>query len=221
MKQTTADSSRRHWQSFGPTRPIEPESRYIAGVYAQAVLGAAEKAEATESVLEELEAFVSQVVDPNPEFEEFLRSGIISRETKEHVLQKTLAERIDPLVLRFLMVLNQHHRLDVLKAVVAVAREIDDRRRGRIPVEVTSAVPLNGELSGRIRDRLQTVLEKEPILTSRVDPGVMGGLVLRIEDSVYDGSLATQLRNLREQILQRSVHEIQSGRDRFRDSTGD
>jgi F-type H+-transporting ATPase subunit delta len=200
---------------------VEPESRYIGGVYAQALLGAAENAEATESVLEELEGFVREVVDPNPAFAEFLRSGIISRETKELVLQKTLADRIDPLVLRFLLVLNQHHRLDVLKAVVVVAREIDNRRRGRIPVEVTSAVPLNGELSRRIRDRLQSVLEKEPILTARVDPDVMGGLVLRIEDSVYDGSLATQLGKLRQQILQRSVHEIQSGRDRFRDPAGD
>lgn len=208
-------------QSDGAAWAVEPEARYIAGVYAQALLGAAEKAEATESVLEELEAFVRQVVDPNRAFAEFLRSGIISRETKEHVLQKTLAERIDPLVLRFLLVLNQHQRLDVLRAVVTVAREIDDRRRGRIPVEVTSAVPLSGELSDRIRDRLRTVLAKDPILTARVDPDVMGGLVLRIEDSVYDGSLATQLVKLREQILQRSVHEIQSGRDRFRDTTGD
>lgn len=210
-----------HPQSAAAGWAVEPESRYIATVYAQALLGAADKAEASERVLEELEALIREVVEPNPTFAEFLRSGIVSRETKEEVLQKTLGERIDPLLLRFLLVLNRHHRLDVLKAVARVAREIDDRRRGRVPVEVTSAIPLNGELSGRIRDRLKAVLDKEPILTARVDPEVMGGLVLRIEDSVYDGSLATQLAKLRGQILQRSVHEIQSGRDRFRDSTGD
>ncbi len=65
------------------------------------------------------------------------------------------------------------------------------------------------------------MLEGEPVLDERVDPGVIGGIVVRIGDTVYDGSIANQLENLRQQIIDRSAHEIQSRRDRFRSPAGD
>jgi F-type H+-transporting ATPase subunit delta len=59
------------------------------------------------------------------------------------------------------------------------------------------------------------MLSREPVLVPRVDPHVIGGVVLRVGDTVYDNSVATQLQRLSGQIISRSVHEIQSRRDRF------
>ena len=65
------------------------------------------------------------------------------------------------------------------------------------------------------------MLGGEPIIQWVTDPDLIGGAVLRVGDTVYDGSVAGQLEQLRQQILERSVHEIQSRRDRFSNSTRD
>ena len=61
----------------------------------------------------------------------------------------------------------------------------------------------------------------EPIVETAVDPAVIGGLVIRIGDEIHDGSIKTQLKTLRNRLQQRSLHEIQSGRDRFSHPEGD
>ncbi|MBI3468127.1 MAG: ATP synthase F1 subunit delta [Planctomycetes bacterium] len=193
----------------------------LARVYAQAFWGAAEKAGAAEAAIGELDAFLEELVQPNPAFAEFLRSRIVSRENKEQVFQQGLQERVSPVLLRFLLVLNRHQRLDLLRDISRACHEIDSERRGRVPVQVTVAAKLDGELTERIRVRLRELLQKEPMVSIRVDPELLGGLVVRVGDSVYDGSLATQLKRLRDQMLQRSVHAIQSRRDRFRVTGGD
>ena len=69
-------------------------------------------------------------------------------------------------------------------------------------------------------DDLRGKLDGEPIVEQQVDPALIGGAVLRVGDIIYDGSIANQLQNLRQHISARSAHEIQSRRDRFRNSAG-
>jgi len=68
----------------------------------------------------------------------------------------------------------------------------------------------------KVQSQLRPLLGREPVVEHRVEPGLIGGAVVRVGDTIYDGSIATQLENLREQMIDRSVHEIQSRRDRFR-----
>ena len=70
---------------------------------------------------------------------------------------------------------------------------------------------------GQLRDLWQ----REPILESAVDPDLLGGLVVQVGDWLYDASVRTQLETLRNQLITRSSHEIQSGRDRFSSPVGD
>ena len=103
---------------------------------------------------------------------------------------------------------------------MVLCREMDDQQRGRIAVEVTSAIALNEQMTTRIREQLHQALSKEPVLVARVDPKLIGGLIVRVGDTVYDGSVATRLGQLQEQIRKRSIHEIQSRRDHLGDPAG-
>ena len=85
---------------------------------------------------------------------------------------------------------------------------------------MSTAEPLDQALLDEITQSLRVALGSELILESTVDPELIGGAVLRIEDTVYDGSVANQLESIRQQMIDRSVHEIQSRRDRFRNSAG-
>ena len=95
-----------------------------------------------------------------------------------------------------------------------------DRSRRRVPVRVTTATPVSDKLIAQIVDRLKAAVDGQPVLEPLVDPRLIGGAIVRIGDTVYDGSIATELENVRQQMINRSAHEIQSRRDRFRNSAG-
>ena len=91
----------------------------------------------------------------------------------------------------------------------------------RAPALATDfGIPLEPSLSRGLEASLRQLLGGEPQLESAVRPELIGGVVLRVGDTVYDGSVARQLEQVREQMITRSVHEIQSRRDRFRHPGG-
>ena len=189
---------------------------HVAAVYAEAFLGAAERAGLTESLLAELDSLVADVLDRFPQFEQILASGLLSHEEKVVILDRTLGAQASPLLLNFLKVVSRHGRLDCLRAIHRQAHELYNRMRGRVVVRVSTASPLSGELADRIAASLRGLLDGEPILEQVVDPDLIGGVVIRVGDTVYDGSVATQLEGVRQRMIQRTAHEIQTGRDRFR-----
>jgi F-type H+-transporting ATPase subunit delta len=195
-------------------------AQHIAAVYAQAFLRAAESAGRTAALVEELDSVVADVLDGFPELEATLASHRVTHEERVAILDRVFGSLASPLVLDFLKVLSAHDRLDCLRAVQGAVDDRYDVLRGRVRVVVTTAAEIDGALAGRITERLRGMLGGEPMLECEIDPALIGGLVLRIGDTLYDGSVAMQLDRVREEMINRSVHEIQSRRDRFRHSAG-
>ena len=193
---------------------------HIADVYGEALLGAAESAGRTEELLHEFEFLVTDVFQRFPELEEILASVLISHDEKAGILDRVFGGRFSPLMISFLKVVSRHGRLDCLRAIHHQTRLLYDRLRGRVHVELTTATPVSDAMAGRIAEGLGTVLGGEPILRRATDPELIGGAVVRVGDTVYDSSVANQLQLIREQMIDRSAHEIQSRRDRFRDPAG-
>ncbi|MGD9648220.1 MAG: ATP synthase F1 subunit delta [Pirellulales bacterium] len=198
---------------------IDPARQRVGALYAKAILAAAEKAGEADGVVEEFEAFVAEVVEPNPKFEAVLTSALIPIDAKRQMIERVVASRVSKLTQNSLAVLANHGRLDALRAVAVALRQQYDELRGRVRVEVRTAVPLNGQLPA-LTEQLRKMLGGEPQIEAKVEPQLIGGIVLRVGDVIYDGSVATQLKNLCDQMINRSVHEIQSGRDRFSPSAG-
>ena len=192
----------------------------VAAVYAKALVDAAQSAGQTASMLEELGSLLGDVFDRFPRFEAVLTSWLVPHDQIEGVLDRAFAGQMSPMLLNFLKVLSRHGRLDHLRQIDQQARLLWDKMRGRIRVELVTAAPVDPALLGRIGQGLQRALGGEPVVQQIVDADVIGGAVVRIGDTVYDGSIANQLENLRQQMIDRSVHEIQSRRDRFRNPAG-
>jgi F-type H+-transporting ATPase subunit delta len=199
---------------------VDPGQRQLGMIYARALLGATEAAGQTEAVLEEFDSFVSDVLVPYPRFEAILSAARIPAEEKERIIDRTVGQRASQLFGNFLKVLARHGRLDSIRAIHRVAHELYNELRGRVRVDVITATPLEEPTDSQLASRLRAMIGREPVLARRVDPGLIGGIVLRVGDTVYDGSVATQLQRLSGQIIDRSVHEIQSQRDRFSHSEG-
>jgi F-type H+-transporting ATPase subunit delta len=194
---------------------------HLADVYAQGLLGAAENAGQSEQLLAEFRSLLTDVLDPFPKLEAILASAFISHEDKVGMLDRMLAGRYSPLLISFLKIVSRHGRLDCLRVIHRQTALAYDRLRGRVHVELTTATPLDEAAAGRIAENLRAVLGGEPVLRRTTNPDLIGGAVLRVGDTVYDSSIANQLHLFRQQMIQRSAHEIQSRRDRFRDPARD
>jgi F-type H+-transporting ATPase subunit delta len=192
----------------------------VGAIYAGALVAAAEHAGQTVAVLEELDAIVSDVFAQFPKLETVLGSLLVSPEEKAAVLDRVFAAQISRLLLNFLKVVARHGRLDCLRAIRQQARKIYEELQGQSRVRLTTAAAVDPQQIEQIAAALGVSLGQRPILETVVDPALIGGAVLRIGDTVYDGSVAHQLQSIRQQMIERSVHEIQSRRDRFRYPAG-
>ena len=193
---------------------------HIADVYAQGLLDATERAGQTAAILDEFDALMADVLDKFPRLETVLASSLVSSEEKSGIIDRVFGSRLSPMLTHFLKVTARHERLDCLRAIHSRMHDLYDKLRNRVPVRLTTATPASAAMIANIMNDLRAKLGSEPILEQTVDASLIGGAILRIGDVVYDGSVANQLKNLREKMSDRSTHEIQSGRDRFRNSAG-
>ncbi len=199
---------------------VNVAAQQVATVYAKALLGAAEKVGQTDAVVEELAVVVREVLDPSPKLEAVFASALISPEEKIQLLDRLFGGRLSGVLLDFLKVAARHGRLDILRSIDQQVANLHDELRGRIRVRLDTATPLEDGLAGRLTTSLERLLGGVPQVDSQVDAELIGGIVLRVGDTVYDGSVARQLQQVREQMITRSIHEIQSRRYRLRHSGG-
>lgn len=192
----------------------DPREHSIAKVYATAYLDAA-GASGAKAAAEELTSFVVDVLEHQSQYDVLLRGNSLGRDDKLRLIDRTLGGRATELFANFLRVLARHDRLEMLPSIRSVVETELERRSGQRRVRVTSAVELSSAAAESIRSSLRTALQCEPILETRVDSALIGGLVIRVGDTVYDGSLKTQVKQLRARLRERCLNEIQRGRDRF------
>jgi len=194
---------------------MDDEARHVSRVYADALYRSAEKENLVEPILGELEGVVRDIFDRDGGLELFFSSAAIGRDRKGEVIRSAFEGRVSGVLRQFFDVLNEHDRLDMLRPIAAAYRTLYDKKTHRVVVHVISAVPLTDDEKARVVTQLKTVSHLEPILQENVDPDILGGIIIRIQDWVYDASVRSRLVAIRQQLIERSSHGIQSGRDRF------
>ena len=211
-------------QQNAQTRPShvleDPSSLAVARVYAEAFVNAA-RGVGVDVALEELASLLDDVFAPNPEFEQLLLTSIASREEKLGIIERSIAPICSEFFANFLLVLARHDRLELLPLILDQSRRRHEQQSGRQRVQIRTSRPLTNEQHENVANSLAGSLPFQPILETSVDETLLGGLVIQIGDTVHDGSLKTRMNQLRDSLRKRTLHEIQSGRDRFSSPTGD
>jgi ATP synthase F1 delta subunit len=170
----------------------------IARVYARSLFEVAEEHGKLDVVREQLGVF-ADALDDSRELQTFLFSPYFSTEEKKDGLAKAVTD-VDPIVANFFGLLLENHRMPV---VFRVRREYDrlwEEANKLLPVEITSAVELDPSVAQRIGDEIGRQTGRTVELTSTVDPDVIGGIVVRVGNSILDASIRTRLENLRKQV---------------------
>ena len=190
------------------TDHIEEDVRaiHVARVYAEALLDAAVKRDQVDQVLEELRELVATVLDPNPQLTDFFANKTITKEKKDELLQKVFPGRVSDLLANFLRVLNEHERLELIRPILHAYTDLTNQRARRMVVQVQSAVPLLDHQRERLVNELRQAFRQEPVLQTQVDPDLLGGLVVRVGDWLYDASVKSRLQSLRNELNERGLH---------------
>lgn len=182
--------------------------QYLGNVYAKALLGVTEQAGITEAAIAEFDSLVTDVLDRLPDFEALLRSPRVSHEEKAALLDRAFSGKMCVPLLNFVKVVSRHGRLDCLRMINRSAHRLLDELRGRLEVEVTTAAEMPADVREAVQARLAGSLGKVIALATRVRPEILGGLIVRIGDTVYDGSVRNRLERMREETLAQSVEGL-------------
>jgi F-type H+-transporting ATPase subunit delta len=170
----------------------------IARVYADALFRAAKGGGKLDVIKEQLSAFVASLRE-NREMELFFFSPYFSSAEKREGLTKVL-EGAEPELINFLELLAEKHRVPVIYRIERGFNALWAKENKRLGVTVTSAVELDPEIAERIGAEIEKQTGNQVELESRVDDGIIGGLVVQVGNMVLDASVRNRLEKLRKNI---------------------
>lgn len=172
----------------------------IAQVYARSLFEVASEQGKLDVVKQQLDEFAGALHD-NRELAVFFFSPYFSTEEKKSGLHKGV-EGADPAVMNFLEALIERHRMPVIFRIRADFEALYEKTNKLLPVQVTSAVELDPETIESLGRRIGEQTGNEIELSSKVDPEILGGIVLRVGNFIMDASIRTRLEQLRREVAQ-------------------
>ena len=170
----------------------------ISEVYARSLFEVAKEHDKFDAVREQLGQF-ADVLERDRGLQQFFFSPYFSTEEKEDGLRRVVQDA-DPTVVNFLELLIEKHRMPV---VFRIRRDLDrlwEEENRVLPVEITSATVLDEQTVRGIGERIGRQTGRRVELTARVEPNILGGIVLRVGNQVLDASIRNRLESLRRQV---------------------
>ncbi|HEV2148306.1 MAG TPA: ATP synthase F1 subunit delta [Longimicrobiaceae bacterium] len=176
----------------------------IARNYAETLLALAQRhgglatAQAYLGAIEDL----ATLLEREPRVREFLETPRVSREQKQQALRATLAGRVPDLFLRFTLLVVEKGRQGLFREIALAYRDRVDELLGQVRVQVAISHEPDALLQEEIRRALEARLGKKVIAEYRVDPELLGGLIVRMGDEILDGSVRSRAAHLRRRLLE-------------------
>jgi len=173
----------------------------LAKRYARALFQLSERDQTSEKILAELQA-VHDLLEKEPRIRTYFLSPEVDKKLKLDVVKKLLAKRGSPIFRNFMLLLVQKRRQQILPEILFEFNRFCDQRAGRMRATVISAVPVKPAQLKEVQTRLGRHLKAEVLCDNRVDPEIIGGLIVKVEGRVVDGSLRHQLEKLSRELRQ-------------------
>ena len=169
----------------------------LAERYAAALYDLAGEQNALDTVAADLKT-LRKMIDDSDDFRRFIKSPVLSRADQSKAV-KALAEKaqLSALTQKFLGLAAANRRLFALPSVIAAYLDMLATRRGEVTAEVTSAVTLSESQVSAITAALKQTVGRTVALTSKIDPSILGGLIVRVGSRMVDSSIKSKLQRLK------------------------
>jgi F-type H+-transporting ATPase subunit delta len=182
----------------------------VADVYAQALFELAQQEGKIDEVRAELDVLTDAAEQMDePLVREFFLSRALDDDVREALMEKTLRGKVSDLTLNTLLVLNANGRHGLLMALRRCYVLRQEAAAGQVEATATSAVELDSTQKHAIMETAARLSGKTPLVEFKVDPDMLGGLVLQIGDLRYDNSIRSQLREAQHRLMDRSERGLE------------
>lgn len=182
----------------------------VARNYAETLFELASRNESIQEYGDAL-GMVAGLLEDDSRFRTFVETPRIDDETKKDVIRKVFHDKAPKQVINFVLITIDKRRQTLLREISAEYLLLLDDHLGREHVEVTVARPLDDTTENVVSERLSKMLGKQAIPHIRVKPEILGGLVVRTGDMIYDGSVRRRLEDLRRRLLTARIPSGQVG----------
>jgi|TARA_Y100001947_G_scaffold145595_1_gene140201 F-type H+-transporting ATPase subunit delta len=182
----------------------------VARNYAETLFELASRNESIQEYGDAL-GMVAGLLEDDSRFRTFVETPRIDDETKKDVIRKVFRDKAPKQVINFVLITIDKRRQTLLREISAEYLLLLDDHLGREHVEVTVARPLDDTTENVVSERLSKMLGKQAIPHIRVKPEILGGLIVRTGDMIYDGSVRRRLEDLRRRLLTARIPSGQVG----------
>jgi len=169
--------------------------------YAKALLDLAREQGEVDAVLRDVSA-ISGAWKESAELRELIRNPVVPKPALKAAVDAVMEKLgVSRLTRNTVKLLADKGRLPQLQEVLEALEELAEAETGKVRVEVTSAKPMSDAYYARLAEKLQRATDREVVLVKKQDPSLIGGVVTRVGDQVFDGSLSNRLSELEESLL--------------------
>ena len=169
----------------------------LTGRYASALFDLADENNVLDDVAKDL-ALLQELIDESDDLSRMIKSPIISRVEQTRSMMAILDRgKFSDLTKKFVGLISSNRRLFAVRGIIDDYLTILSSKRGEITADVVSAVPLSKDQEGKLLEKLDSIVTGEVSLRLNVDPGLLGGLVVKIGSRMVDSSISSKLQRLR------------------------
>ena len=173
----------------------------LATGYAQALFEVASKRGGADDIEKDLEG-IKELLKSNKEFRDILYHPSITKTDKKDIINKTIGHQCSSKWVRNLLyILVDKRREKILNYLPDVFKGVSWRIRGVVSVKVQTAFPLTGTRRVKLKENIEKLTKKKVELETEVNKEIIGGMIIRIENKIIDGSITNQLKNLKKNLL--------------------
>lgn len=182
-------------------------NKQIAERYAQALFNLGIEEGNFEEIKVELKEIV-ELIERNQEVNNLLKHPKLSNDQKKEILNEIFEGRATKTIINFIKLLIDKGRINCLVAIYNRFKELVDIKQNRLEVEVISPVELAEIYQKKLKNKIESLTNKEVILNTTIKPELLGGLILKIGDKVLDGSLVNHLKKLEDKLKRLEVSQL-------------
>lgn len=166
--------------------------------YAKAILSLAKDRNVTKEVSEDM-SLIARTIKASSELRAVLKSPVVKESGKMGSLTEIFRD-VNPVTKGLFGILGENNRLDLLTLVADKYAELFNSMMGIQVAKVTTAVPLTPQLEAKIQAKVKELTGNEAEIKNTVDPGIIGGFILRVGDLQYNASVASQLTSIKREL---------------------